>query len=97
MNKMCIECGLIKEMPVDFDIDDHDMTGYTAKCKECLGTLPVLADTPKPKRVYKKRSKPSKKANMIEEPVEVPVMTPDEVESVAVPVVVPADENIDGD
>lgn len=92
MNKMCIGCGLIKEMPVDFDVDDHDMTGYTARCKECRGTLPS-----KPKRRYKRR-KPRRVVNTVEEPVEVPVLTPDEVESVNVSVVAPDDEIIeDGD
>ena len=90
MNKMCIECGLIKEMPVDYDVDNHNVTGYTAKCKECRGTLPV-----KPKRKYKTR-KPKRSAKLIEEPVEVPVMAPDEVESVEVPVVV-SDDGIDND
>jgi len=48
---MCTECTLIKGF-IDFDIDNHNMTGYTAKCKECRGTLPI-------KRVKKTR-KPRK-------------------------------------
>lgn len=97
MNKMCIECSLIKEMPVDFDIDDHDMTGYAARCKECMGTLPIGADSPKPKRKYVRKAKPSKKVTISREPVEAPVMAPDEVESVPAPVVVPEDGLEDGD
>ena len=96
MMKNCVQCSLPKIKEVDFDIDDHDLSGYNARCKECLGTLPI-AEVPKPKRVYKKRSKPSKKATISEEPVEVPVMTPVEVESETVSVVAPADENIDDD
>jgi hypothetical protein len=57
-----------------------------------LGTLPIA----EPKRVYKKR-KPRRAVIDIVEPVEVPVMIPDEVEDVADPVVVLADENIDDD
>jgi hypothetical protein len=88
---MCIGCGLVKEMPVDFDIDNSNATGFTARCKECRGTLPS-----KPKRKYTRR-KP-KKAILVEEPVEVPVMALDEVESVPVPVVEPEDGIIeDGD
>ncbi len=96
MMKTCAECGLPKYKEVDFDIDDHNMSGYNDRCKECLGTLPI-AEVPKPKRAKKRRSKPSKKVTIQEEPVEVPVMTPDEVESVAVSVDVPTDENIEDD
>ena len=41
--KMCISCSQIKDMPGDYDVDDHDMTGYTAKCAVCRGTRPMLA------------------------------------------------------
>lgn len=42
--KSCTECGLIKDF-ISFDIDNKNLTGCTAKCKECRGTLIV-----KPKR-----------------------------------------------
>ena len=95
MMKTCIQCSLPKIKEVDFDIDDHDLSGYNARCKECLGTLPI-AEVPKPKR-SKKRSKPRKKVNIQEEPVEVPVMNSDEVAIVDVPVVAPDNENIEDD
>jgi len=88
MMKNCIQCRLPKIKEVDFDIDDHDLSGYNARCKECLGTLPV-------KKASKRQ--PSKKAKIQVEPVEVPVMDSTEESVANVPVVAPDDEIIEDD
>ena len=47
--KSCTACGLIKDF-VNFDVDDKNLTGCTARCKECRGTLPI-----KSKRKYTRK------------------------------------------
>lgn len=72
--KMCVKCGLVKEMPMDFDIDNHNMTGYTAKCKECRGTLPV-------KRVKKARKSRQAKLQFVETESDLPNRSVEELDA----------------
>ena len=47
--KSCTECLLVKDF-INFDDDSKNLTGCTARCKECRGTLPI-----KSKRKYTRK------------------------------------------